>query len=63
MAFPRFCRRADKGNDDVQADGNLDGHPKNNTLYNNDVYTKQDIAMYLSEADDNVIKVRLIVEL
>lgn len=48
----------DMGNDDPEADGNEDGHPRDNSVYNNDLYTGKDEAWKMNYADSNVFRVR-----
>lgn len=49
---------SDQGNDDQQAEGNLDGHIKDNYVYENTIFSpKSDIVVYAKEADNNVFEV------
>ena len=55
--------RADKGEDEAEAEGNEDGRPKYNTVYNNEIYTELDEAWRMIEADSNIFFVSFLVAL
>lgn len=48
---------ADKGYDEPEADNNPDGHPRYNMVQENDIYSEQDEAWKITNADDNVFQV------
>lgn len=43
----------DRGNDEPQADGNPDGRPRDNKVYDNDIYSGKEVAWLTTDADDN----------
>lgn len=46
------------GNDEPEADGNEDGHPKENSVWSNEIFTEKDEAWKMNYADSNVFRVR-----
>lgn len=48
-----FCF-ADAGSDEPQAAGNVDGHPKDNKIYRNEIWSEaQEPAWFIKDADRN----------
>ncbi|CAN0463666.1 unnamed protein product, partial [Ascophyllum nodosum] len=50
----RYALYMYKGEDEAEAEGNEDGRPKYNTVYNNEIYTELDEAWRMIEADSNI---------
>lgn len=46
-----------RGNDEPEAEGNEDGNPSENSVYNNDLYTGREEAWKMNYADSNVFRV------
>ena len=44
---------ADRGNDEVEAEGNVDGHPIDNVVYKNDIYSERDEVWKMEQSDFN----------
>ncbi|CAB1104565.1 MEP12 [Ectocarpus sp. CCAP 1310/34] len=42
-----------RGNDEPEADGNPDGHPRDNKIYDNNIYSGKEVAWLTTDADDN----------
>eukprot|EP00904_Undaria_pinnatifida_P000996 jgi/Undpi1/10898/HiC_scaffold_3.g01424.m1 len=51
-----FEDNKNRGNDEQEAEGNEDGHPRENSVYSNDIYTGQSEAWKMSYADSNVFR-------
>lgn len=43
----------DAGNDRQEADGNTDGHPKDNVVKDNRIWSRADEVLRITEADNN----------
>ena len=43
----------DRGNDEPEAEGNEDGHPINNVVYKNDIYSEKDEVWKMDQSDYN----------
>lgn len=56
FAFPSVCR-ADAGNDEPQAEGNVDGHPIDNKVNKNKIWSDTDEVWKLKNSDNNTFKV------
>ncbi|CAM9506492.1 unnamed protein product [Laminaria digitata] len=42
-----------RGNDEVEAEGNIDGHPIDNVVYKNDIYSERDEVWKMEQSDNN----------
>lgn len=48
----------DRGNDEPQAEGNEDGHPINNKIYKNKIWSDEPEVLRMTNADSNSFWVR-----
>eukprot|EP00904_Undaria_pinnatifida_P001002 jgi/Undpi1/10902/HiC_scaffold_3.g01428.m1 len=48
------------GSDEQEAEGNVDGHPNNNLIYKNEIYSEQDEVWRMEGADDNNFKFNVV---
>lgn len=46
-------KRTDRGSDEVEAEGNVDGHPMENIVYKNDIYSERDEVWKMEQSDYN----------
>lgn len=55
----RLFIAADAGQDEPEAEGNDDGHPTKNNVFNNKIWTDSDEAIRMTNADGNDIYVSI----